>query len=90
MTEFRAAGPFWRLVLHLLRTPAITMPWSRVYWNTDVPAHMIADIVAHERVHLDQIKRDGPITFSLRYLYGLAWYGYWAMPYEIEARRAHE
>jgi hypothetical protein len=89
--RFVTAGPFWRFILKTLKTPALTMPWGRVYWNTDgCSPELIAAIIAHENVHLDQIRRDGAIGFSIRYLYGLARYGYWNMPYEKEARAAHE
>lgn len=67
------------------------MPWGRVYWNTDgLTLVEIAEIMLHEGVHLDQIKRDGAIRFTLTYLWHLATIGYWDMPYEIEARKAHE
>lgn len=89
--RFVRAGLIWSAILALFRTPALTMPWSRVY----VAPHALTlsywrDIIAHERVHLAQIERDGPWTFSWLYLYGLARYGYWHMPYELEARAAHE
>lgn len=91
MKAFRAAGPVWHVILSVFRTPAMTMPWGRVY----VARHAVGlpywrEIVAHERAHLEQIARDGAVWFSIRYLWGLARYGYWQMPYEIEARRIAE
>lgn len=62
---------------------AVTLPWRTVY-VLDEYAHR-RDIVAHERVHLDQIERDGPVKFSLLYLYYLARFGYERNLYEIEA-----
>lgn len=89
--EFRTAGVFWRPILRLFRTPALTMPWRRVYWHIDgLDPDLIEDIIAHESVHLDQIDRDGPVTWTVTYLWHLATIGYWDMPYEVEARKAHE
>lgn len=42
---------------------------------------------AHELVHIEQIKRDGQIVFSAKYLWWLARYGYWNNPYEVEAHK---
>ena len=38
--------------------------------------------------HLEQIKRDGRIKFTIKYIYWLYRYGYFLNPYEIEARNA--
>lgn len=59
------------------------MPWRRVYvlaeWR-----HCDA-IIAHERVHLDQIARHGPLRFTCLYLWWLIRYGYERNPFEVEA-----
>lgn len=77
-----ARGP-WRWFLLGCGASAITMPWGRIYilaeWRADVPT------LVHELVHLDQIRRDGPVWFSARYLWWLVRYGYQRNPYEIEA-----
>lgn len=62
---------------------AVTMPWRRVYVLDEYCDRQ--DIIAHERVHLDQIERDGAIKFTVLYLWYLALYGYMKNPYEIEA-----
>lgn len=62
---------------------AITMPWHRVYVLERFAGRH--DILLHELVHIEQMERDGPLTFSLRYLWWLATRGYWDNPYEIEA-----
>lgn len=82
------AGRFWQMVLALCDTPALTMPWHKVYIHPDHWGHL--DIRLHEAVHLEQIRRHGPIMFSLRYLCDLAIVGYWESEYEQEARAAHE
>jgi hypothetical protein len=80
---FRIAWGPMRWFLLLGGFAAITMPWRRVYildeWQWD------EDIIKHECVHLSQIARDGPVWFTVRYLWWLARYGYEANPYEIEA-----
>jgi hypothetical protein len=81
--KFRIAwGPI-RWFLLASRSVGIAMPWGRVYllgrWHADRLTRV------HELVHLRQIQRDGPVLFSLRYLWWLARYGYWKNPYEVEA-----
>lgn len=60
--------------------------WNTVYvmpgWEGYQP------LLRHEAKHLEQIKRDGRIVFSAKYLYWLIRRGYWNHPYEIEARAA--
>lgn len=79
-----ARGP-WLWLLDGLGLAAIVMPWRSVYIHPD----WIGDetLVKHEAWHLHQIDRDGPVTFSARYLYWLARHGYRRNPYEIEAYR---
>jgi hypothetical protein len=62
---------------------AVTMPWRRVYVLDEYCGRQ--DIIAHERVHLDQIERYGPLFFTILYLYWLAIYGYDQHPLEVEA-----
>ena len=81
-TFILAIGPM-RWFLRRFDGAAITMPWRRVYvleehWND--PA-----MIRHELVHIEQIDRDGPVLFTVKYLYWLARYGYRRNPYEIEA-----
>ena len=45
-------------------------------------------LLRHERCHLEQIERDGPVLFSLRYSWWTLRHGYFMNPYEIEARAA--
>ncbi len=60
--------------------------WGAVYvmpgWEQHQP------LLRHEAKHLEQIRRDGRIVFSAKYLYWLIRRGYWNNPYEIEARAA--
>jgi hypothetical protein len=43
---------------------------------------------AHERKHIEQVKRDGKIKFMFLYLCRNIRYGYKNNPYEVEAREA--
>ena len=82
------AGRFWQTVLALFDTPALTMPWHKVYIH---PAHWgRLDIRLHEAVHLAQIRRLGAVGFTLAYLSDLILVGYWENELEREARAVHE
>lgn len=80
---FHVAQGWRRWVLSCLGAAALTMPWRRVYVLAEWVGH--DGLIAHEQVHLEQINRDGPIKFTLLYLWWLARYGYERNPYEIEA-----
>ena len=62
---------------------AVTTPWSSVYILWEWSARR--DVYAHEAVHLEQIKRYGPVRFTVLYLFWLLRYGYQNNPMEIEA-----
>lgn len=74
------------IVAWLMRTigmAGVTMPWRTIYLLPEFKDKQ--DLIAHERVHVAQMTLDGPVWFSVRYLWWLARYGYWNNPYEIEA-----
>lgn len=79
-----AYGPF-KWFLKSGGYAAVTMPWFTIYvlpqWLHD------RQLRKHELVHIAQMKRDGPIWMSVKYLYYLWKVGYRDNPYEIEARR---
>jgi hypothetical protein len=77
-----AKGP-WKWLLNSFGGAAITMPWRTIYVLEPYLHH--EGLLAHERVHIEQIKRDGPALFAVRYLWWLATRGYRANPYEREA-----
>ena len=80
----KAKGP-WIWLLSKLGGAALTMPWRTVYVLEVYLEHEA--LLAHERVHIEQIDRDGPVAFSVKYLWWLVRYGYVDNPYEIEAYR---
>ena len=60
--------------------------WSTIYL---VPERMFDQrLIRHELCHLEQIRRDGRLKFTVQYLYWLLRHGYQQNPYEVEARRA--
>lgn len=62
---------------------AITLPWA-IYV---LPLAMGDErLIAHERAHEEQMRRDGVVRFVVRYLWWSLTYGYWMNPYEVEAR----
>lgn len=64
---------------------AITMPWQTVYVLPERKND--AGLLAHEAVHVEQIKRLGPWRWTWQYLTGLARHGYCNAPLEVEARQ---
>jgi hypothetical protein len=77
------ASGFWRWLLEWLGAAALTMPWKTIYVLDRCKYNQ--SLLLHELVHIEQIERDGPVTFTVKYLYWLARYGYWNNPYEREA-----
>ena len=59
-----------------------------VWLRPDMDAETKYRVMTHEARHIFQIKRDGYIKFTIKYLYYLARYGYRQNPYEIDARKA--
>lgn len=52
------------------------------YGDTDLKT----DLIAHELVHVMQIKKEGLIKWFIKYLYFYMTKGYYLNPYEIQAR----
>jgi hypothetical protein len=78
----QAKGP-WRLLLRLTGCAAVTMPWRTIYV---LPEHLHDEaLLAHELVHIEQIEREGAVTFSIKYMWWLATKGYRENPFEVEA-----
>lgn len=61
----------------------LTLPWGRVYLLRQW--YWMPWLRRHELVHLHQIRRDGPVWFTIRYFWWLALFGYRRNPYEAEA-----
>ena len=61
----------------------ITLPWAAYILPERMDDHAL---IAHEKRHVEQIRRMGAMRFYLTYLWQWARYGYRAMPLEREAR----
>lgn len=81
--EFRVAKGAVRWALCKMGLAAVTMPWKVVYIHPQYKTHM--GLIRHEMVHVEQIDRDGPWMFTIKYLGWLVLYGYRDNPYEVEA-----
>lgn len=64
---------------------ALPLPWGTIYY-VDFAYHS-PSIRKHELVHMAQIRREGVLTWLLKYFYFCFMVGYWDNPYEVEARR---
>jgi hypothetical protein len=64
---------------------AVTFPWGTIYCVPEQLDNL--KLLAHEQVHLEQIKRDGAILWTLKTWYYYFRYGYQNSPYEVEARQ---
>lgn len=81
--SIRPAGGLLAWILRRQDFRAITLPWA-IYV---LPLAMgDARLIAHERVHEDQMRRDGVLRFCAQYIWWSLRHGHWMNPYEIEAR----
>lgn len=59
------------------------------YWNTVYirPGYENdSRLVRHEKIHLEQMEKEGKFIFSIKYIWYILRFGYLDNPYEIEAR----
>jgi len=80
-----ASGPIL-LFMNLCKFNGWTSFWGDIYVLPGMEYNQT--LIAHESEHLRQIKQDGILLFSVKYLYWLCKYGYLKNPYEIQARTA--
>lgn len=85
---FKPASGLWLWLLDRLNCDGLTMPWGTIYLRGD--SFYDVGLRVHELEHIAQMRRMGRVRFCVSYLYQLWRHGYWAMPLEIEARRAQE
>ena len=86
---FRPANWLWQSFLRWSDLWAIPMPWRCVHVRRDIFARegVMTILREHERVHYEQMEREGVIWWHLKYAVFLLLYGYRNNPYEIEAYR---
>ena len=72
--------------MNLFGFKGLATPWKQIYM---VAGYEDADwLLRHERMHLEQMERDGWLWFHLKYIFWSIQHGYWDNPYEREARAA--
>lgn len=86
---FRPANWLWQSFLCWSDLWAIPMPWRCVHVRRDIFVRegVMTVLREHERVHYEQMEREGVISWHLKYAVFLLLYGYRNNPYEIEAYR---
>lgn len=75
----------WYWLLTKLNLDGYTTYWA--IYIKPLPQEQFEVVLKHELTHVEQMKREGKVVFSIKYLYYLIKYGYWNNPYEIEARK---
>lgn len=81
--RFRNANWLWLWFLRRYELWAIPMPWRVVHV---IPEKLKSEVLReHERVHFEQMEKEGTIVWHVKYFVFLARYGYRKNPYEIEA-----
>lgn len=85
--RFKVAWGPWRWLLCGLGFGGIAVTPRRVY----LLAHSFDDetLRRHELVHVEQMQRDGVLSYWARYFFEWMRHGYYGISYEIEARQ-HE
>jgi hypothetical protein len=86
---FRPANWLWQWFLTRYDLWAIPMPWRCVHVRRDVFIRrgVMTMLREHERVHYEQMEREGTIRWHVKYFWFLLLVGYRKNPYEIEAYR---
>ena len=78
----------WRLwLLEKMGFLGFTFFNGTIWLRPNMDAETKYRVMVHEARHIFQIKRDGYLKFTVKYLYYLARYGYRNNPYEIDARK---
>jgi hypothetical protein len=80
----KEATGFWLWLLRWVGHWAVTPPWGTIYCVPDQLQNQ--QLLAHEQVHLTQIKRDGAWRYAIKSIYYALRYSRADNPYEAEAR----
>ena len=63
------------------------------FWNVIYMApgyELCQPLIRHESKHLEQMRRDGKVLYTIKYTWWMLRYGYKMNPYEVEARAAEQ
>ena len=85
MLKIKPASGLIKLFLNFQKFAAITIPYCGIYV---LKGYETSALLRHERKHEEQINQLGAIRFVLAYWYFCFKFGYYANPFEIEARGA--
>lgn len=81
--KVKTAGPLVRAILRMRKAKGVTYPWG-IYVMPGEEKN--AGLIAHERVHAQQVERMGAVWYLVKYSAMWLRYGYERHPMEIEAR----
>ena len=81
--RFRNANWLWLWFLRRYGLWAIPMPWRVVHVVPEKTGNQV--LREHERVHYEQIEREGLVLWHIKYFWYLFRVGYRKNPYEQEA-----
>lgn len=87
MTKHKLATGLIKTYMNLNGFKGWTSFWDTIYY-IDKESLNNESLRKHEMAHIEQIKKEGKIKFSVKYLYYSIKYGYLNNSYEIEARKA--
>ncbi len=80
----KEATGFWLWLLRWVNHWAVTLPTGTIYC---VPEQLQnQQLLKHEQVHIDQIKRDSALGYAIKSVYYMFRYSRVENPYEAEAR----
>lgn len=85
MTVRVVTSGFWLWFLNRLSLDGFTTYWA--IYVRPMEANRMHTVIKHERCHEAQMKHEGYVKFTIKYLYYWAKYSYRFNPYEIEARK---
>lgn len=63
-----------------------TSYWGTIYYRDEECMNSTTKL--HELKHIEQMRRDGRLVFTIRYIYQWITKGYYKVDYEVEARAA--
>lgn len=89
--SYRPVSAYWpiRPLMQWIGIGGLPMPWGVCYILPDCMDHPI--LLRHEEIHYEQMRRDGHVTWTLKWFWWTLTRGYRRNPYEVEAyRRQYE
>ena len=79
---------FWAAFLAFFGFAGFTLYTGKIIIRHGLTPERFEQVSTHEKKHVEQMRRDGRLLFTAKYLFWLWKYGYRQNPYEVEAREA--